>query len=100
LIKCNECGLCKENCPVYRVVRRESVSPRAFAILIEKQQFDKIMFLCSLCNNCKTSCPYGVDLELQEMREKVLMDGGETTTLRTIIENLRNTGNPYGKSTQ
>jgi len=96
LIKCNECGLCRENCPVFRVVKRESVSPRGFAVLTQKQKFDKIMYVCSLCNNCKTVCPYGVDLKLNEMREYVLANGGETAALKSLMENLRNTGNPFG----
>ena len=99
MIKCNQCGLCKENCPVFRVVRRESVSPRGFATLIDKNHFDKVLYLCSLCNNCKTVCPYGVDLKLEDVREQVLANGGEPIALREMIENLRNTGNPYGITT-
>ncbi len=97
MIKCNECGLCKENCPVFRVVKKESVSPRGFAIMKEKGFADKAMYICSLCNNCKSVCPYGVDLKLEDMREYVLKNGGETEAIREIIENLRRTGNPYGK---
>ena len=96
MIKCNECGLCKENCPVFRVVKKESVSPRGFAILKEKGVYDKVMYICSLCNNCKSVCPYGVDLKLGEMREYVLKNGGETPATKEIIENLRQFGNPYG----
>jgi len=98
MIKCNECGLCKENCPVFRVVKKESVSPRGFAAMQKKGVFDKAMLLCSLCNNCKSVCPYGVDLRLGEMREYVLKNGGETAGTKEIIENLRKYGNPYGIS--
>ncbi len=96
MTKCNECGLCKEFCPVYRVVRRESVSPRGFAILEKKEVYDKVFYLCTLCNNCKSVCPYKVDLNLLEMREKVLANN-ETLAMKEMIENLRTTGNPYGK---
>ena len=65
--------------------------------MIQKQKFDKTMYLCSLCNNCTSVCPYGVDLKLEDMREYVLANGGETQATRKIIENLRTTGNPYGK---
>lgn len=98
MIKCNECGLCKESCPVFRVVKKESLSPRGFAILKEKGVYDKSMYVCSLCNNCKSSCPYGVDLKLEEMREYILKNCGETDVIREMIENLRRTGNPYGLS--
>ena len=74
--KCNECGLCRENCPVFRVVKKESVSPRGFAILQKKEHYEKVFLLCTLCNNCKVVCPYKVDLNLLETREKVLANAG------------------------
>ncbi len=99
MIKCNECGLCKEACPVFRVVKKESVSPRGFAILDKKQNYDKVLYYCTLCNNCKVACPYGVDLKLEELREKVLEQNGETDAVKEMITNLRDFGNPYGMST-
>jgi Fe-S oxidoreductase len=96
LIKCIECGLCRESCPVFKVVRRESVSPRGFAIMKKKEQFNKLFYLCSLCNNCKISCPYDVDLELEKTREYVAKHGEPTEAIKEVIENLKETGNPYG----
>ncbi len=94
--RCNECGLCKENCPVFRALKRESVSPRGFAILQKKEVYDKIIFLCSLCGNCKHACPYGVDLDLLKFRQKVLEKGVESSANKKVINNLRSSGNPYG----
>jgi heterodisulfide reductase subunit D len=94
--KCNECGMCKENCPVYRALKRESVSPRGFAILQKKEVYDKIVYLCSLCGNCKEVCPYGVDLKLQEFREKLVENRVESSSNKKVIDNLRKYGNPYG----
>jgi Fe-S oxidoreductase len=100
LIKCNECGLCKESCPVFRVVKRETLSPRGFAIMKKEEKFDKLFYLCSLCNNCKVSCPYGVDLALEETRAYVAKKGEATKEMQKVIGNLRETGNPYGIKTK
>ena len=81
---------------MYRVVRRETVSPRGFAIMQKKEKFHKLFYLCALCNNCKSNCPYDVDLKLEEMREYVAEHGKPTEAMKEIIENLRRTGNPYG----
>lgn len=98
MTKCNECGLCKESCPVFRVLKKECVSPRGFAILQKKEQYDKVFYLCTLCNNCKIVCPYKADLNLLEIREKVLEKSGEIPAVKEMVENLRRTGNPYGKT--
>jgi len=94
--KCNECGLCKEACPVFSVLKRESVSPRGFAILQKKEVYDKIIYLCSMCNNCKEACPYGVDLKLRKFREDMVESNIETSSNKKVINNLRLSGNPYG----
>ena len=95
--RCNECGMCKEDCPVFRALKRESVSPRGFAILQKKEVYDKIVYLCSLCGNCIKSCPYGVDLKLREFREKTVENNVESSGNKKVIDNLRKFGNPYGK---
>ncbi|MBL7051662.1 MAG: 4Fe-4S dicluster domain-containing protein [Nanoarchaeota archaeon] len=97
MIKCIECGLCKEVCPVFRVLKRESVSPRGFAILQNKEVYNKMFYMCSLCNNCKVVCPYKVDLKLLETREEVNKESGATDKMKEIIENLRKSGNIYGE---
>jgi Fe-S oxidoreductase len=94
--KCNECGLCREACPVFSVLRRESVSPRGFAVLIKKEAKDKMFYLCSLCNNCERVCPYGARLKLLRNRERLVDEGVETKGGKEVIENLKRYGNPYG----
>ena len=95
-MKCNECGLCRESCPVFDVLKRESVSPRGFAVLQKKEVLDKMFYLCVLCGNCERECPYQVKLKLSEVREKLVEQGIETENNKKMIENLRKTGNPYG----
>ncbi len=94
--KCNECGLCKEACPVFSVLRRESVSPRGFAVLMKKEIKDKMFYLCSLCNNCERACPYGVKLKLMQNREILVENDVESNGGKEVIENLKRTGNPFG----
>jgi len=64
--------------------------------MIKERKFDKLFYLCSLCNNCKVSCPYDVDLNLEETRRYVAKEGEATPEMKQVIENLRKTGNPYG----
>jgi len=73
--KCVECGLCKNDCPVYKVLLRETVSPRGKAKLIKKRMAENIMFLCTLCGACTQNCPYNVDLEIEKMRERIAEEG-------------------------
>jgi len=96
MVKCNECGLCKEDCPVFRALRRESVSPRGFSILQKKEMHDKLFYLCSLCGNCKEVCPFGVDLKLLRWREEMVENHVESSANKKVIDNLRKCGNPYG----
>ena len=81
---------------MYKIVRRESVSPRGFAIMQKQQKFDKLFYMCALCNNCKVSCPYDVELNLEETRKYLAKNGETTKAMRQVIENLKETGNPYG----
>ena len=94
--KCNECGLCREACPVFSVLRRESVSPRGFAVLMKKEVKDKMFYLCTLCKNCERVCPYGVRLKLLENREGLVENKVETNGAKEVIENLKKCGNPFG----
>jgi heterodisulfide reductase subunit D len=95
--KCVECGFCKNDCPVYKIVLKESVSPRGLAIISKKEVKDKIIYACSLCKDCRESCPLDLDLDFREFREKVVNSGVETEANKEMIKNIREFGNPYGK---
>ena len=49
LEKCSLCGLCKSECPVFRIIKRETVGPRGKVILMKSNILDKILYLCCLC---------------------------------------------------
>jgi len=99
--KCIKCGMCKSLCPVFRIVREETVSPRGKAILLEKKIYDKIVYECSLCKACEEKCP--LDLKLCEAfrkARKVLVEKGkEGKENKEMIKNIRKDGNPFGRIT-
>lgn len=82
--KCINCGLCKELCPVFKVLREEQSSPRGHAILISENIFDKLVFDCTLCKACEIKCP--MKMEICEAMKKA----------RQVL-NLKNKDNPEGK---
>tara|TARA_Y100000310_G_scaffold203848_1_gene204098 strand:+ start:207 stop:500 length:294 start_codon:yes stop_codon:yes gene_type:complete len=93
--KCNECGLCKEVCPAFKILRRESVSPRGYAIMQKKEVYDRVFYFCVLCGNCERVCPYGIKLKLQEFRERHIEEGVDTQANKEMIANLKKNGVPF-----
>ncbi len=41
--KCTKCGLCKELCPVFKIIREEPYSPRGRVIILDNDVYDKIV---------------------------------------------------------
>ncbi len=70
-MKCTECGLCKTNCPTFRILLDEVNSPRGRAILINDEKYTKTLNLCTLCGSCTVECPIRTDLksEIEKARE-------------------------------
>jgi len=97
--KCFKCGLCKELCPVLKVMREERYSPRGKAIILENEGFEKIVYECNLCKACEQSCP--LDLKLCEAfikaRKVLVLNKKEVAENKEMIKNLDKTGNIYGK---
>lgn len=97
--KCIMCGMCKSLCPVFRIIREETISPRGRILVLEKEIYDKIVYECSLCKACEEKCP--LDLKLCEAfrkARKVLVESGkETMENKEMIKNIRQEGNPFGK---
>lgn len=97
--KCVKCGLCKGNCPVFRIIREETISPRGKAILLKEKSYNKLIFDCSLCRACEISCPLGLKLtnSFRKARTVLAEEGKETKENKEMIENVRKDGNPFGK---
>jgi len=95
---CFKCGLCKELCPVLRVMREEQYSPRGKAIILENGYFEKIVYDCSLCKACETKCPLNIKLcsAFIKAREILVNSKREISTNREMIKNLEKCGNIYG----
>lgn len=96
--RCVRCGMCKSNCPVFKVIREETISPRGKAILLQDDVFDKIVYECTLCKSCEVKCPSGVELceAFRKAREFLVQNKKETPSNKEMIGNIRKSGNPFG----
>lgn len=97
--KCVKCGLCKSLCPVFKIVREETISPRGKVLILEKDIYDKIVYECSLCKACEEKCPLGLKLcdAFRKARKVLVESGKETKENKEMIRNIRRDGNPFGK---
>jgi len=92
---CLFCGLCKVDCPVFKVTLKEIVSPRGKAILKKKDLPDRIFYICTLCETCKEVCPINAKIGVRKMREKLVEKGVETKVNKKIRENILRYGHPF-----
>jgi len=92
-MKCGQCGLCREKCPVFRAILKETASPRAKGILKKEEAKDKLFYLCTLCGEC--SCQITSEEEMRAEREKLVKAGIELKRNREMLENLKKHGHPF-----
>lgn len=93
---CIECGLCRETCPVFTVLRQEQISPRGLAILVGQNVASPVFYQCTLCRACRVVCPVGHDPAGETVRAGLAAHGVETEANRAMIANIRQYGNPFG----
>jgi len=97
--KCVKCGMCKSICPVFNIIREETIGPRGKTMILEKEIYDKIVYECSLCKACEEKCP--LDLKLcdafRKARKVLVEEKKETKENKEMIKNIRESGNPFGK---
>ncbi|MFH1332768.1 MAG: 4Fe-4S dicluster domain-containing protein [archaeon] len=94
--KCILCGKCREVCPVYRAVLKETAAPRAKAVLSQAEVQDKLVYLCTMCGSCRVVCPIDADLQVVGSRARLVESGVETGPNKVMVENIRKYGNPFG----
>ncbi len=95
--KCIKCGLCKELCPVFRVLREEQYSPRAHAILFSNKVIDEMVFDCTLCKACEEKCPVGLKLctALKKARQVLKIKNKPHPENEKMLKKLEEGENPY-----
>lgn len=99
LRNCVKCGLCKSLCPVFKTLREESLGPRGRSIILQDKMYDKVLWQCNLCKACELKCPLGIKVweAVKKSRESMNLQGKELESNKEMIENIRKTGNPFGK---
>lgn len=97
--KCTECGLCRNACPVFSILKSETLSPRGKVMILKEEIKDEIFYACTLCKNCTTACPLKLDLDkdFRNHRAKLEQDKKTTKAYKLLIENVRKYGNPVGE---
>ena len=97
--QCVKCGLCKNLCPVFRVMREEQYSPRGKAIILNNEDYEKIVYSCSLCKACEKQCPLNLKLcnAFVNTRKILVSEKKDVAGNKELISNLQKTGNIYGE---
>jgi len=95
--KCIKCGLCKELCPVFRVLREEQSSPRGHAILLSNKIYDKIIFDCTLCKACEEKCPVNLKLctAIRKARQVMNLKDKEHPKNKDLVKKIHEKKNPF-----
>lgn len=93
---CIACGLCREACPVFTILRQEHIGPRGLALLADRSIPSLVFYQCTLCRSCRVVCPVGHDPFGESIRAALVAQSVETESNRLMIENIRAYGNPFG----
>ena len=95
--KCIKCGLCKELCPVFLILREEQYSPRGHAILLSNKVYDKILFDCTLCKSCEEKCPLNLKLctAIRKARQVLNLKENENPENQKMVRRFEEGKNAY-----
>lgn len=106
-MECIKCGLCNI-CPVFRVERSESVSPRGKLIILSEAKkgalkidarLVKDIYKCSVCGVCEVVCPAGLDLVSfwERVREELVSKKMAPLPIHRKVRDITYRDfNPYG----
>jgi Fe-S oxidoreductase len=97
---CVKCGLCKSNCPVFKIISEEEISPRGHSIKLSNKRIEQIVFTCNLCKSCEKNCPLDLKIcdAIRKAREVLSLQDKNTKPNQEMIKNIKETGNPFGKN--
>jgi len=95
---CNQCGLCKAHCPMYKTLSKETYSPRGQLTIIKENVISEKLSNCLNCELCKVSCPSGIDVSKEVKKARVLLvsELNENDKDKELVKKLRESGNIYG----
>lgn len=96
--ECFKCGLCKPLCPVLIVIREEQFSPRGKAIILDNNNYERLVYDCTLCKACEAQCPLNLKLCNAFIKARMIMVDSkrEIAANREMIDNLTLSDNIYG----
>ena len=108
IFACINCGFCRAGCTVYAQTGLESENARGRVIqayymmkgqLEPSKEVADRFYLCTTCLNCKATCPAGVVVsDIVEAGRRKLVEAGFLPDIhKTLMENLKATGNPFGE---
>lgn len=98
LENCIKCGMCKSLCPVFKILKEESISPRGHSILLQNKILQETLFQCNLCKACEQKCPLNLKIcdAILKARESISISKKNIKGNNEMIEKVRKTGNPFG----
>jgi glycolate oxidase len=108
ILACINCGFCRAGCTVFNQTGLESENARGRVlqayymmkgVLEPSKEVAEKFYLCTTCLNCKASCPAGVMVsEIVEAGRRRLVEAGFLPEVhKTLMKNLKATGNPFGE---
>ncbi len=108
MIKCTQCGYCKEVCPVFDDVGWDSSVARgkvalAYGLYLNEIEPDdsviERLYQCTTCMDCTRRCPSSTKVvDIIESARKDLIEAGYARDIHNKISNsIKKFGNPYGE---
>ncbi|MFZ3089200.1 MAG: heterodisulfide reductase-related iron-sulfur binding cluster [Nitrospirota bacterium] len=103
------CGRCQDECPAH--LSEKPLSPKCYLRKLDAHMHEKDapamyemitedeIWSCTTCGACREACPVLVEQvdKIVDMRRHLLFSGKLTGNASRILQNMMNSGNPYGQ---